>query len=325
MFCPKCGKELRKGAVFCPSCGTRIQTTSSPLDELPRFENLNKLSRKETFILSPKGRIGSSEFLKWYLPIAIWSWFAIVFLEFYTEGVFLNFISALNFILFWPSLCIAFKRLHDAGKSGWIYTLAYLFPVVGVSILFAENDFILTAFALVFDIVLILSLYLLKSDKGSNRYGEKSEEISLKRNSSYTFSMIYSICFLALAALIEPNFIATDENSFDLRAELENYYTQNAVNIFESEHHPFGEIKGVTIDDIRFISPERKDEFIVTYTIYSSTPLTSNGFTQMEALWKLNHNDNLYYQLNCKVVATNIMGSDEFWSNVIWGGLSLFL
>jgi len=53
--------------------------------------------------------------------------------------------------LFFPSLAITIRRLHDIGKSGWWY-LIILIPLIGILVLFA--------------------FFVMASQEGENKYGE---------------------------------------------------------------------------------------------------------------------------------------------------------
>jgi len=64
------------------------------------------------------------------------------------QGGFLQFIFALALMV--PSIALAVRRLHDIGKSGWWYLIAFI-PIVGVLVL--------------------LYFFVLDSQPGSNQYG----------------------------------------------------------------------------------------------------------------------------------------------------------
>jgi len=54
-------------------------------------------------------------------------------------------------ISFIPGIAVTIRRLHDTGHSGW-YLLLFLIPIVGP--------------------IILLFFYLMKSQSGSNKYGE---------------------------------------------------------------------------------------------------------------------------------------------------------
>ncbi|NQX82736.1 MAG: DUF805 domain-containing protein [Flavobacteriaceae bacterium] len=54
-------------------------------------------------------------------------------------------------LLFIPKLAVSVRRLHDIGKSGWMYLIAFI-PLVGA--------------------IWLLVLFVTDSDIGSNEYGE---------------------------------------------------------------------------------------------------------------------------------------------------------
>ena len=58
--------------------------------------------------------------------------------------------------VFIPGLAVTIRRLHDVGKSGWMYLIAFI-PIVGA--------------------IWILVLLVKDSDKGENEYGANPKEI----------------------------------------------------------------------------------------------------------------------------------------------------
>ena len=64
------------------------------------------------------------------------------------QGGFLQIIFALALLI--PSIAIAVRRLHDIGKSGWWYLIAFV-PLIGLLVL--------------------LYFFVLDSQPGSNQYG----------------------------------------------------------------------------------------------------------------------------------------------------------
>ncbi len=55
-----------------------------------------------------------------------------------------------------PSLAVAVRRLHDVGKSGWFYFVAFI-PLVGA--------------------IWLLVLFFTEGDKGNNQYGSDPKQI----------------------------------------------------------------------------------------------------------------------------------------------------
>lgn len=56
-------------------------------------------------------------------------------------------------MIWWPTLCLTVRRLHDSGKSGWYYWMAFI-PLVGG--------------------ILMLVFLLQGSQQGKNEYGDES-------------------------------------------------------------------------------------------------------------------------------------------------------
>lgn len=65
---------------------------------------------------------------------------------------FLELVYALAVLL--PSLAVAFRRLHDTGKTGW-WMLLILVPIVGA--------------------IVLIVFFCQKSDAGKNKYGEPAK------------------------------------------------------------------------------------------------------------------------------------------------------
>lgn len=60
---------------------------------------------------------------------------------------------ALSLLLFFPSLAIAIRRLHDSGRSGWWYLIG-LVPLIGA--------------------IVLLIFFIFKSEEHDNEYGSYS-------------------------------------------------------------------------------------------------------------------------------------------------------
>ena len=55
-----------------------------------------------------------------------------------------------------PGIAVAVRRLHDIGKSGWMYLVAFI-PIAGF--------------------ILLLILFIKEGDQGNNSYGEDPKEL----------------------------------------------------------------------------------------------------------------------------------------------------
>ena len=99
------------------------------------------------------GRARRSEFWYWWLAMfAVGMVFAVLALLL-GDGIFGTVLN-LGYVVFSvavivPTVAVAMRRLHDSGKTGWLLLLA-LIPVLNL---------------------ILLVLYVLPSDEGSNQYG----------------------------------------------------------------------------------------------------------------------------------------------------------
>jgi len=81
----------------------------------------------KNLFLSPGGRIGQKEF---------WIGWVILFVI----GIILNYLpqgikmigSVISLAMIYPTVCVYSKRLHDAGRSGWLAALPYAVAIIGV-------------------------------------------------------------------------------------------------------------------------------------------------------------------------------------------------
>jgi uncharacterized membrane protein YhaH (DUF805 family) len=62
-----------------------------------------------------------------------------------------------SLVTFIPSLAVAVRRLHDVGKSGWMYFIV-LIPIIGA--------------------IWLLVLFFTDSQVGSNKWGENPKEVA---------------------------------------------------------------------------------------------------------------------------------------------------
>jgi uncharacterized membrane protein YhaH (DUF805 family) len=148
----------------------------------------------QRLFLSPQGRIGQREF---------WIGFAILFVSGFVLGL-IPFIGQLiGILLIYPQVCVFVKRLHDFGKTGWLYLAPLGLTIVLVGVGFAVGGaamfaagaagdgaggaaalggmgiaalFFLLAF--VVNIAFLLWVGLSKGDPGSNQYGPPSNGVA---------------------------------------------------------------------------------------------------------------------------------------------------
>ena len=80
----------------------------------------------KNLFLSPNGRIGQKEFwIGWVILFAI----AIVINYLPADLKMIG--SVISLILIYPNVCVFSKRLHDAGRSGWLAALPYVVGILG--------------------------------------------------------------------------------------------------------------------------------------------------------------------------------------------------
>jgi len=148
------------------------------------------------FILSPYGRISRKVYwTNWVLP-----YFLILLLTiFFDRAIAMAdpqaapapiFRGIMSLVLFWPSIAITTKRLHDRGMSGWWNAAPYLalIPVGAVwyqsRMMAAEGaaaadrdlmsvlSFVAALTFVGFMIHLLINLLILQGQTGPNKYGE---------------------------------------------------------------------------------------------------------------------------------------------------------
>lgn len=135
----------------------------------------------KTLFLDAKGRTGQKDF---------WIGFAILFVV----GIVLNFIPLIGqiaaIVMIYPWVCLFSKRLHDAGRSGWLAAIPFVIGLVagvlavmmgGAALLTGGADEAAMAAMGGASIVMILSFVayiafvlwvgLAKGEPGPNRYG----------------------------------------------------------------------------------------------------------------------------------------------------------
>ncbi len=78
--------------------------------------------------LSPKGRIGPAAFQQAAIVLIVIG-FVINILPMFSMGLGMI-LGLVGLVLVWPWLCIWIKRLHDAGKSGWMVLLVIVVLII---------------------------------------------------------------------------------------------------------------------------------------------------------------------------------------------------
>ena len=158
MYCPHCGKELKGEQAFCAYCGAKLpkpgqnqETRKDPSSAYQKQQSVQPAVKSVGFLdailcfyknyANFKGRATRKEY--WYivlymLLISIGFYGLKVAAEMiafaYGSWIYVDFVTVFNVICMIvnivPGISLAFRRLHDTGKSG-VYYLFILIPVVG--------------------------------------------------------------------------------------------------------------------------------------------------------------------------------------------------
>lgn len=138
----------------------------------------------KTLLLSPRGRIGRRDF---WLGFGVLMAGSIILTILPVVGQFAG------IVLVWPLACILTKRLHDAGRSGWLLLLplsAFVLALGRVAMATGGGLFdahvmfdaargpVITAFAVagLLALVFVVWVGLSKGEAGPNRYGGEIPE-----------------------------------------------------------------------------------------------------------------------------------------------------
>ena len=137
---------------------------------------LNALSNYTNF----NGRASRSEYWFFALYNTIFSFFALrldkIFEINFDDEIGYGPLTAIYSIaMVIPSLAISVRRLHDVGKSGWMFLISFV-PFIGS--------------------VWLLVLLLSKSEKEQNQYGDLPKSISASNGVSITTQSLQNIIFI---------------------------------------------------------------------------------------------------------------------------------
>lgn len=135
MFCPKCGTENANDAKFCTGCDMlvymRMFGRGAPVSNAPSLPNATDpmtfgkaISTCFTKYVDFSGRASKPEFWWFYLFTVLLSWVAIIV----DSSEVLYAVVSLGLML--PTLAAGARRLHDTGRSGWWWLLA--FTIIGI-------------------------------------------------------------------------------------------------------------------------------------------------------------------------------------------------
>lgn len=134
MHCTHCGNKLADGAKFCTSCGNKtgdpVASSVSEMGAVRRMWN-GRIARMNYFLGTLFG------ILPLFGLVALWG--AVRLLTYETDSALANIFFALipifiTLALLWWGflhLCLAIRRCHDIGVTGWVSLLAYI-PYLGL-------------------------------------------------------------------------------------------------------------------------------------------------------------------------------------------------
>ena len=153
--CVKCGNKISSDDEFCGSCGNDISDMQNK-DQI-RYGDIDDTGEQSSFdyykqVLNKysdfDGRSTKAEY--WYFML----YNIIIAILIAILGIIIGDAGILYvlylFITFIPQLAVSVRRLHDIGKSGWIF-LVSLIPLIGF--------------------LWMLILFTTDSDSGVNKYG----------------------------------------------------------------------------------------------------------------------------------------------------------
>jgi len=206
-YCPNCGSQMKAGAKFCGACGQTIDaevaTDALPIEDLSLFGYFcNCLEGKNYTKFS--GRARRKEYWGFFLfdfimtlVIPLVSWILLL-RAIMIDGGNSPFAKVPNILgwlwylyIFFPSLAVMIRRLHDIGKSGWniiwlrLPTIVFMGFVVLMEIGTISETYILNIFnesagCIIVGISIVMCLiiaiielvwFCTKGNKGGNKYG----------------------------------------------------------------------------------------------------------------------------------------------------------
>ena len=139
MFCSACGHECLDGAKFCSKCGVSLSSGGNGgLELLEADRPFSYYTGAFLKYFQFQGRARRAEYW-WFTLFNILVTMAISVVEVGTGLTDLETsygpLSTLYLLaLFFPTLALGVRRLHDTGRSGWWLLIAFI-PLIGILVL----------------------------------------------------------------------------------------------------------------------------------------------------------------------------------------------
>jgi uncharacterized membrane protein YhaH (DUF805 family) len=163
IFCTECGSQVSDKAVNCIKCGNPIRKIPHPIDKSLEVRNDKNIMYWYLKVLKQygdfKGRARRKEYWMFGLMNMIFVVLAIILdniLRITISGeVYGPFYTLYVLATLVPGFAVGARRLHDVGKSAWMF-LILLIPVVGA--------------------IWLLVLTCSNSQDGTNKWGKNPKE-----------------------------------------------------------------------------------------------------------------------------------------------------
>ncbi len=138
MFCSKCGSENLDSAKFCKSCGNPIRASVHPVyTNNPGMDLKNNLKNAWGCYLEVfrkyavfNGRASREEYWTFKVFNFVFLFIAVILIDKIGADIFIWISLFCYLAILIPSLAVTVRRLHDTGRSGWMYFVPWI-PLVG--------------------------------------------------------------------------------------------------------------------------------------------------------------------------------------------------